>query len=291
MCRRPRRRTPIDVLKTHAGVFMARALLPKRRGAAPAPLALRLAPARAPAGQLAAYLELTGLAGGDRLPLAWPHVWGFRLHMALLTDPAFPLPIWSALQVRVRMRQLAPLAAGARHALAVQASGMRRLEKGTEADLQCTLRDDADELLWDSFTTFYWRGRGSRRSEAAPHEASSPAVEGGVAAQWTSPQGGGWRFGALTGDYNPLHWSDAYARAFGFMRAFHHPGRIAAQCLARLALDRGEPRKQLELWIKGPVYYGAALVLRRRDDGDGCLFALHVDGDVRPALVGRWLPD
>ena len=277
-------------LKTHAGVFMARALLPKRRGAAPASLALRLPLARAPAGQLAAYHALTGLEGGDRLPLPWPHVWSFRMHMALLTDPAFPLPIWTALQVRVRMRQRAPLTASARHALAVQATGMRRLEKGTEVDLQCTLRDEADEPLWDSLTTFYWRGRGSRRSEPAPHEAARPAVEGDVAAQWTSPQGGGWRFGALTGDYNPLHWCDAYARAFGFKRAFHHPGRIASQCLARVASDDGQARQRLELWIKGPVFYGAALALRRRQDGDGCLFALHVDGDARAALVGRWLP-
>jgi hypothetical protein len=28
-----------------------------------------------------------------------PQVWGFRLQMALLTDRAFPLPIWLALHV------------------------------------------------------------------------------------------------------------------------------------------------------------------------------------------------
>lgn len=277
-------------LKTNAGVFMARALLPKRRRAGLPDFALRLAPARAPLSGLESYLRLTGLSGSGTLPLAWPQVWGFRLHMALLTDPAFPLPIWSALQVRVRMRQLAPLPAGTRYALAVQAGGMRRFEKGTEVDLECTLRDTFGGLAWESATTFYWRGRGRTPGAAAPREAASPAVEYAAADVWPSPRGGGWSFGALTGDYNPLHWSDAYARAFGFTRAFNHPGRIAGQCLARLGLDAGAPRQALELWIKGPVYYGSTLALRRAADGNARLFALHVDGEQRPALVGRWLP-
>jgi hypothetical protein len=264
---------------------MTRALLPRRRDAALPGLVLQLAPAPAPRAALAAYVRLAGLAARDELPLAWPQVWGFRLHMALLTDRAFPLPIWSALQVRVRMRRLLELPAEASYALAVQASGMRRLEKGAEVDLWCTLRDASGKLAWESTTTFYWRGRGRVPSDAPAPEAASPALDGALLGEWASPHGGGWRFGALTGDYNPLHWNDRYARALGFRRAFHHPARIAGQCLARLAVDSAA---QLELWIKGPVFYRSALALRAGAEGDARLFALHVDGEERPALVGRW---
>lgn len=275
-------------LATNAAIFMARALLPKRRGAGLPRLALRLPPARPPAGDLAWYLRLTGLASGDTLPLAWPLVWGFRLHMALLTHPEFPLPIWSALQVRNRIQQHSPLPAVARYALAVETHGMRGLEKGVEVDIVCALYDESGRLAWQSLATFYWRGRLRAAVIALPPQAASPTVEGEVVASWDSGEGAGWRFGTLTGDYNPLHWNDRYARLLGFARAFHHPARIAGQCLAHLAIDAGAaPRQQLELWMKGPVFYRSALALRAGADGDARLFALHVDGDVRPALVGR----
>src|SRR6185369_10158497 len=39
----------------------------------------------------------------ERAPVLFPQVVGFRLQMALLTHPAYPLPIWTALQVRNRL--------------------------------------------------------------------------------------------------------------------------------------------------------------------------------------------
>lgn len=64
----------------------------------------------------------------------------------------------------------------------------------------------------------------------------------------------------LTGDYNCIHLLDCYARRFGYRRAFHHPQLIVAQCLTRLAPAEDWPRK-LELWLRGPIPYGAALHL------------------------------
>jgi hypothetical protein len=44
---------------------------------------------------------------------------------------------------------------------------------------------------------------------------------------------------------------------------------------------------QLETWIKGPVFYGARVSLRSEPRPAEQLFALHVEGDARPAIVGR----
>ena len=276
-----------------ARLFMARAFLPKKKHRLELPaLTLRLAPAVAPAADLEAYRVLTGQRAGTALPLAWPQVWGFRLQMALLTDRRFPLPIWSALQVRNRLLQHERLAAAEPYAITVQPHALRRLDKGVEVDLHCALHDRRDRLVWQSLSTFYWRGRGSTQPDEPSLRAASPVLDAGAAeaGRWPSGQGSSWRFGALTGDYNGLHWSDRYARVFGFRRAFHHPPRIAGQCLAHLALDNEAPRQQLDLWIKGPVFYGSELVLRRQRTGDAEFFALYVDADPRAALVGRWAP-
>lgn len=271
--------------------FMARAFLPKSRTLVLPALALRLAPAAAPAADLEAYGALTDQRAGATLPLAWPQVWGFRLQMALLTDRRFPLPVWSSLQVRNRIVQHARLAAAEPYAISVQPHALRRLDKGVEVDLHCALHQRGGALVWESLSTFYWRGRGSAHPDPASPRAASPALDAAArAAQWSPGHGFGWSFGALTGDYNGLHWSDRYANAFGYPRAFHHPPRIAGQCLARLEVDAEAPRQQLDLWIKGPVFYRSEVALRRQRAGAAELFALQVGTDPRPALVGRWAP-
>lgn len=272
-----------------AAWFMLRALLPKARAGDPVSLALRLAPMHPDPRDLGAYHLLTGQRESAALSIVWPQVWGFRLQMALLTDRAFPLPIWSALQVRNRLLQHVPVSASGRYARAVRARPARRVDKGTEVDLHSTLHDEQGALAWESLTTFYWRGGGgAERTDALSPRAESPQIDADILARWPSGVGSGWRFGALTGDYNGLHSSDAYARAFGFARAFHHPPRVAAQCLEHLGVDTGAPSQRLELWIKGPVFYGAELALRVQRDAQACSFALQVDADPRPALVGQW---
>lgn len=273
-----------------AWLFMTRALLPKPHRLALPELTLRLEPAPARPADLQAYGELTSQHAGPVLPLTWPQVWGFRLQMALLTDRLFPLPIWSALQVRNRLLQHERLVANEPYAIAVRPRALRRLDKGMEVDLHCALQDRDRHLVWESLSTFYWRGRTSAQLDDVSPSAASPVLDAtaAVAAQWPSGQGSGWRFGALTGDYNGLHWSDRYARAFGFLRAFHHPTRVVGQCLAQLSIDGEAARQQLDVWIKGPVFYRSELALRRQRAGDAELFALHVDTDPRPAIVGRW---
>ena len=51
--------------------------------------------------ELAGFRRITGLlADPDHLPLLYPHTFGFRLPMAILTHPSFPVPIWGVLQTR-----------------------------------------------------------------------------------------------------------------------------------------------------------------------------------------------
>jgi len=269
-----------------ARLFMARAFLPKRKAAALPKLELRLPEARLVDADLADYLRLTGLAADHGLPLSWPQVWGFRLQMALLTDRQFPLPIWSALQVRNVLRQHLPLPRDARYAIGVTPLALRRLEKGIEIDLGTRL-ERSGELAWESVTTFYWRGRGSKHPEAPAPDASSPEVGGSTIASWQSGAGEGWRFGELTGDFNGIHWNDRYARVFGFARAFHHPPRVAGQCLAHLGVEAHAPGAELRLWLKGPVFYRSALRLARRVEPGASVFGLFVGGETRPAIVGR----
>jgi hypothetical protein len=227
-------------------------------------------------------------ATADRLLLLAPHVTGFRLTLAMLMHRDWPLPIWQALQLRNRLSRSGDIKVAYPSDLIVQATGWRVSDKGIELDVHAQLIQGED-CPWESVTTFYYRGgfTGPRRhgaDDGAP--SASPPVDPALApvAHWTAEGGHRLRWAMLTGDYNPLHLLDAYARRTGFAAASAHPQRIAAECLGHLAPSAAP--QQLDLWLKGPVYYGRAVTLRETRGGGGDAFALWVDGDDRPAMVG-----
>jgi acyl dehydratase len=100
-------------------------------------------------------------------------------------------------------------------------------------------------------------------------------------------RGGGRAFAKLTGDYNPIHLWPWYARRMRFPDAFSHPQRAAGMCLARLPRPDSDAQT-LDLWIKGPVFYGANVTLGSATADGGTEFGLVLEGDHRPALSGWW---
>ncbi len=235
---------------------------------------------------LAEFLRLTGLASDQDVSLLYLHVLGFPLQMAILTHPAFPIPLWSALQIRNHLLRHGPIAEDAALDLETAVAGQRILDKGAEVDLHTTVRA-GKEVAWEGLTTVYYRGRFGEAGAMSPL-SRAPEVAGEVRARWHTPPGGGWRFGRLTGDYNGVHWSRRYARMFGFRRNFEHPQRALGQCMARLRARCAAEGERLDAWLKGPVYYDSDVSLRVTAEPDGAVFALNVEGDDRPAIVGRY---
>lgn len=265
--------------------FMARAVRPSPGLARGVPAISAHWRHRPDAAEVARFHALSGLPEGDTLPLLYLHTIVFPLQMAILTQPAFPLPIWRMLQIRNRIVQHAPLARDAELDIAVGIAGHRILDKGAEFDLHAVVRSGGT-VVWEGLNTFYARGRfGAPTADGVP---AAPKVSPGDTARWRMPVGGGWQYGGLSGDYNPLHLWSGYARKHGFARSFFHPQRVLGECLARLPrAETGLPLR-LDAWIKGPVFYGAPVKMRSESGADGAVFALHVNEDERPAIVG-WL--
>lgn len=274
---------------------MGRALMPRARWQAAhgwTDRRLRWRGCSLDAGAHAAFCELSGIdAAPDReVSIVFPQVTVFRLVMALLTDPRWPLPIWRALQVRNRLRQRRPLRVGERFEAEAGMAAWRVLPKGVEVDIATRLLA-GDDCVWDSVVTFYYRGHhgAPQQRGVAAGAPAAPVADTGFTtswARWRVAGGGRWRFAALTGDYNGIHQWDGYARHFGFAGAFAHPHRVAAFCLSTLSKW---PPATLDLWFRGPVYYGREVELRRVPrapwNGDD-RFMLAVDGEARPAMLG-----
>jgi hypothetical protein len=236
--------------------------------------------------QLAGFCELTGLRSDTHVPMIYPHTFGFRLQMVVLTHPRFPIPIWGALQVRNHLLQHRPVPCDRPLDIETRVAGQRILEKGIEVDLH-TILCTGSERIWESLNTIYYRGRFGQGGAPSP-SSSPPATPAALVASWRLPDGVGWRLARMTGDYNGIHHWHWYARRFGFRRAFFHSQLIAGQCMAQLRGPDPDDPQQLKLWLKGPAYLGAGVSLRAAETGESCVFALFVQGDERPALLGHW---
>lgn len=269
--------------------FMLRALLPspglKNGGGFPSMRAAWKSH-RVDAAHLAEFARLTGLSTEPSLPVIYPHVFGFPLHMVILTHPRFPLPIWGVLQIRNHMLQHAPLLAGDVLDFETRIVGERIVPRGVEMDAHTTVHTRG-ELKWESLTIFYYRGRFGEPGEPSPW-AAAPDVGAPVVRQWRTPPTGGWSFGRFTGDYNGIHWADPYARQLGFRRAFHHSQAVLGQCLAHLPAPDADRPQRLDAWLKGPVYYDSEVRLCATTGPECSVFALIPEGEPRPAVLGRW---
>ena len=276
--------------------FMAQMWRPKPAGAALAPLPEMVAEWRgqtSTARERADFLDLSGMPADAELSILYPHTASFPMLIAMLSHPAFPLPIWRMLQVRNRLALHEAIEPDAVLDFTVRSGERRVLEKGVEIDLQVTARR-AGRSVFEATNSFYSRGRFGPASAEAP---ASPVLGGPALAEWRMPAHGRLGYSRLSGDFNPLHLSDAYARRQGFARAFAHPQRAIGQCLGHLGAmgamgamgSLGQAPLQLETWIKGQVFYGARVALRAEQEARGGAFALHVDGDERPAIVGRYV--
>ena len=268
--------------------YMMRGMLPVTRRMDLAPQArARWRNHRVDRKELAAFRRIIGLPpGGSTLPLLYPHTLGFRLAMAILTHPAFPVPIWGVLQTRNHLLQYRPIGVEERLDFETRVVSGRIVEKGAEYDLRTTVHVGAG-LAWESLVTFFTRGRYGEPQPVAPL-ARSPEVPGELVAEWTMRDADHWAFGRLTGDYNGIHMWDWYARRLGFRRALYHPARVLGECLGQLPVSAsrdGEGRLRLDAWLKGPVPHGATVRLHAVSAAGASTFALYA-GDERPSIVG-----
>ncbi|MFD3315878.1 MaoC/PaaZ C-terminal domain-containing protein [Streptomyces sp. NPDC058694] len=232
-------------------------------------------------GKLAAYERACGFGvGADELPVTYPHVLGFPLVMRLMSERAFPLPLLGLVHTSIGITRRKATAATGEYELAVYVDELVPHRRGTEAVVVTEMRAGG-ELVWESRSTYLARHRTPASVHSAAPEERKPLP---VVAEWALAGDVGRRYGAASGDRNPIHLHPLTARLFGFPRAIAHGMWTVARCLAehgtpQVAVVRAEFRAPVLL--PGTVSYGAegaAFELR------GAGGRLHLAGEVLPVL-------
>ncbi|MFI5798320.1 MaoC family dehydratase [Streptomyces sp. NPDC051677] len=252
--------------------------------------------------RLAAYERVCAFpTGEDSLPLTYPHVLGFPLAMSLMSRRDFPLPLLGLVHTSIGITRHTALPATGTYELTVYVDRLAPHRRGTEAVVVTELRN-AGRVVWESTSTYLARHRteaapAPRETEAAPAPRETEAAPAArepepgslpVLDEWRLAADVGRRYGAASGDRNPIHLHALTARLFGFRRAIAHGMWTVARCLAA----HGTPQAvHVRAQFRAPVPLpstvtfmadGARFELRGTGDGAGEAARVHVSGRVDP---------
>lgn len=234
-----------------------------------------------------AFSNLTGLPHNRVYHPVFLNTIAFRLAMTVLTHSSFPEPIWGVLQVRNAIVQRQCVELTESFDLEVRIAGHRKVEKGAEVDLCMTITTVGQAPVWESTSTFFIRG--NVNAKCMPPIQAPPKSLLVAHSEWEIPGNGRWTFAALTGDYNGIHMWDWYARLHGFNAAFSHSQKVLGQILSKMREHVAfGANTRLATWLKGPVYYGSTVELKVSENREPLVFALFVNGDKRPAIIGQY---
>ncbi|HET7349558.1 MAG TPA: MaoC/PaaZ C-terminal domain-containing protein [Marmoricola sp.] len=238
---------------------------------------------------VAAYAEVCGFDPSQTLPFTYPHMLAFPLHMGIMTDGSFPFPAIGTVHLRNTITRRRPIGFTERLDVTATARDLRPHAKGRVFDFVTTL-SAADEVVWESVSTYLRVGRGddSARAEGEPFD-----VVPGTGVEWRLPASLGRRYASVSGDHNPIHLHPLSARAFGFPRHIAHGMWSKARCVAAFATRLPEAATvevefKKPIFLPGKVAFGSRVV--ETPAGPGLDFSLTRPSDGAPHLVGRARP-
>lgn len=237
------------------------------------------------------YNEVCGFARSETLPATYPHLEAHTLHLTLMTDTAFPFPPMGAVHLRNRITQHRPIGREEIYELSLRADTDEPHPKGRLISL-VSQAHVGTELVWDETMTVLFRSRRGGDEPTTPPLAGVEAPTGVV--HWKLDGDLGRRYGAVSGDRNPIHLYPWTAKAFGFPRQIAHGMWTKAHCLAALS-NRLPDAFTVDVEFKKPillpgtVVFGTA-VLDTGQDGETTTFGVRSASKGVPHLVGRVTP-
>jgi acyl dehydratase len=222
------------------------------------------------------YQRVCGFATSDLLPATYLHVLAFPVTVRLMTEPAFPFPLIGLVHVANSITVHRPVRADETVSFAVSADNLRDHPAGRQLDLLVSATI-ADETVWTGRSTYLRRGGGSASSSRERKEAPASTAAASIV---RVPDDIGRRYGAVSGDRNPIHLHSLTAKAFGFRSAIAHGMWLKARTLAALE-GRLPDAYTVDVAFKTPVFLPSTVAIAAERTGAGWSL------DVRNAKSGK----
>jgi hypothetical protein len=241
--------------------------------------------------KVAAYAKVCGFALRDTLPPTYPHVLAFPLHMAVMADSSFPFGAVGLVHVENRIVQHRPIGIGEELKLRVRPTPLEPHPRGRTFGL-LTEAWSGRQKTWESTSTMLRRGGGEADGERTKGSAAKGGAGAGheptVSAEWRLGGDLGRRYGAVSGDRNPIHMHSLTAKPLGFPSAIAHGMWTKARCLAALE-GRLPDAFAVEVRFRKPIHLPGKVEFLSDAGGEQIHFAVrdakrqipHLEGHVK----------
>lgn len=249
-------------------------------------LELELSTVRPDPERVAAYARVCGFSLRDHLPPTYPHLLAFPLHMAVMADGSFPFGAVGLVHVENRIVQHRRLRIDEELKLRVRPTELQPHPRGRTFGL-LTEAWSGRQKAWESVSTMLRRGGGEGGAKPA-RDGEEAAPELSVSAEWKLPGDLGRRYGAVSGDRNPIHMHALTAKPLGFPGAIAHGMWTKARCLAALE-SRLPDAFAVDVRFRKPIQLPARVELLSGGEGE-LAFAVRDAKRHTPHLDGRLAP-
>ena len=236
-------------------------------------------------GHVNAYAAVCGFPTKDTVPLPYPHMLAFPLHMAIMTDSAFPAPAIGTVHLENSITGHRPIGIGEELAVSASVGAPLPHPKGTVFEFVTIVRA-GDDVVWESTSTYLRRGAstGSTTGEARADSQFPDARPTGTV--WRLPADLGRQYAAVSGDHNPIHLYPLTAKALGFPRQIAHGMWSKARCIAALE-NRLPDAVRVDVAFKKPILLPGKVEFGSTPVDGGYAFSLTSPTSGVPHLVGR----
>ena len=200
-------------------------------------------------GHVDAYAAVCGFPTKDTVPLPYPHMLAFPLHMAIMTDSAFPFPAIGTVHLENSITGHRPIAVGEdAGGLGERRRRPSRTPRARSTEFVTEVRA-GDDLVWESTSTYLRRGKGD---ESRLERLDVPRRAADRRRCGSCPADLGRRYAAVSGDHNPIHLYPLTAKALGFPRQIAHGMWSKARCIAALE-NRLPDAVRVDVAFKKPI--------------------------------------
>jgi hypothetical protein len=204
------------------------------------------------------------------------------LFMTQLLDSRFPFPAMGLVHVANKITQYRPIQEREQLDVECRFGTLEKKDSGYEFSILTTVTTGGEQV-WESESTMLYRTGGGSKKKSSPPPAE-PATD---VIEWSVPDNIGRRYGAVSGDRNPIHLYPLTAKLLGFKRQIAHGMWSKARCLAELEPSLPNGPFSVDVQFKLPMFIPAKVKFEKKAVDGGTDFRLLASDGVKPHLHGQ----
>jgi hypothetical protein len=234
---------------------------------------------------ISSYARICGYRFNQKtLPLTYPHVLAFKLHMELMVNKAFPFPLLGLVHIRNEVSAHRAIELSESLSIKVFLSDATITAKGIEFDLVSQVFSQ-ENIVWESTSTYFHR----QKSIQPPVKSTPtpPRSKYRYSQVWSLPEYLGREYAKVSGDSNPIHLHALSTKFFGFKRAIAHGMWSKAHAIAALQPLLKSDQMKVIVDFKLPIYLPGKAVMHYQEHVQGAQFELRDASGKKPYMSGE----